>query len=154
MPPGNALWQVLCCCHLKRERKQPPPLPVAPARFRLIRIKQDPLRAIVQRFVLATLLLLIVTFITYFGRKGYVDNEHPDQLLTFIDSLYYATVTITTTGYGDYTPATRVGRSLAVAEALIGQLYLVTLVSLIVGNLGRTRRRGALRHGEAPVQED
>ncbi|MFN8174572.1 MAG: ion channel [Solirubrobacteraceae bacterium] len=70
------------------------------------------------------------------------------------DRLYFSFVTITTTGYGDYTPATRVGRSLAVAEALIGQLYLVTLVSLIVGNLGRTRRRGALRHGEAPVQDD
>lgn len=70
------------------------------------------------------------------------------------DRLYFSFVTITTTGYGDYTAATQLGRSLAVAEALIGQLYLVTLVSLIVGNLGRSRRPGALRHGEAPVQDD
>ena len=130
MPPGNALWQVLCCCHLKRERKQPPPLPVAPARFRLIRIKQDPLRAIVQRFVLATLLLLIVTFITYFGRKGYVDNEHPDQLLTFIDSLYYATVTITTTGYGDIVPVTQSAR---LVTTLVVTPIRVLFIVLLVG---------------------
>jgi len=44
---------------LKRERKQPPPLPIAPARFRLIRVKQDPLKAILQRFALASLLPLL-----------------------------------------------------------------------------------------------
>lgn len=63
------------------------------------------------------------------------------------DRIYFSFVTITTTGYGDYTAGTQLGRSLAVAEALIGQLYLVTLVSLIVGNLGRSRRPGALRRG-------
>lgn len=71
------------------------------------------------------------------------------------DRIYFSFVTITTTGYGDYTAGTQLGRSLAVAEALIGQLYLVTLVSLIVGNLGRTRRPGALRRGESlSGQED
>ncbi len=65
------------------------------------------------------------------------------------DRLYFSYVTITTVGYGDFTAATRVGRSLAVAEALIGQLYLVTLVSLIVGNLGRARRGR-----EAPAPAD
>jgi hypothetical protein len=51
--------------------------------------------------------------------------------------LYFSFVTITTTGYGDLTAATDVGRSLAIAEALIGQIYLVTVVAAIVGGLGR-----------------
>jgi hypothetical protein len=53
------------------------------------------------------------------------------------DYLYFSFVTLTTTGYGDLVAATDFGRSLAISEALIGQLYPVTVVALIVGNLGR-----------------
>jgi uncharacterized membrane protein len=49
--------------------------------------------------------------------------------------LYFSFVTITTTGYGDLTAGTDVGRSLAIAEALVGQIYLVTVVAAIVGGL-------------------
>ena len=49
--------------------------------------------------------------------------------------LYFSFVTITTTGYGDLTAGTDVGRSLAIAEALTGQIYLVTVVAAIVGGL-------------------
>jgi hypothetical protein len=55
------------------------------------------------------------------------------------DFLYFSFTTMTTTGYGDLTAAHDFGRSLAITEALIGQIYLVTLVALIVGNLGRAR---------------
>ncbi len=55
------------------------------------------------------------------------------------DFLYFSFATMTTVGYGDLTAAHDFGRSLAVMEALIGQVYLVTLVALIVGNLGRAR---------------
>ncbi len=51
--------------------------------------------------------------------------------------LYFSFTTITTTGYGDLTAGTDVGRSLAIAEALVGQIYLVTVVAAIVGGLGR-----------------
>ena len=53
------------------------------------------------------------------------------------DFLYFSFVTMTTTGFGDLTAAKDFGRSLAVTEALIGQIYLVTVVALIVSNLGR-----------------
>ena len=46
---------------------------------------------------------------------------------------------LTTTGFGDLTPAAGIGRLLAVLEMLLGQLYLVTVISLLVGNLGRGR---------------
>jgi hypothetical protein len=53
--------------------------------------------------------------------------------------LYFSFTTITTTGYGDLTAATDMGRSLAIAEALTGQIYLVTVVAAIVGGLSRQR---------------
>lgn len=57
------------------------------------------------------------------------------------DFLYFSFVTLTTLGYGDLTPAGDLARMLAVVVALVGQLYLVTVVALIVGNLGQQRRR-------------
>ncbi|MGZ4392213.1 MAG: ion channel [Gaiellaceae bacterium] len=53
--------------------------------------------------------------------------------------LYFSYVTLATLGYGDYTPATTLGHTLAVTEALLGQLYLVTVVALLVGNLSHQR---------------
>jgi hypothetical protein len=55
---------------------------------------------------------------------------------------YFSLTVLTTTGLGDFTPATRTGRALTVVEELIGQLYLVTVVALLVANVGRRPRRG------------
>jgi hypothetical protein len=49
--------------------------------------------------------------------------------------LYFSFVTLATLGYGDYTPAAELGRTLAVLEALLGQLYLVTVLALLVSRL-------------------
>jgi hypothetical protein len=54
------------------------------------------------------------------------------------DYLYYSFTTMTTTGYGDFTAGTGLGRGLSMIEALAGQIYLVTVVALLVSNLGRT----------------
>jgi Ion channel len=59
------------------------------------------------------------------------------------DFLYFSFATLTTTGFGDLTPAYDLGRSLTITETLIGQIYLVTVVALIVGNLGAQVRRPA-----------
>ena len=47
--------------------------------------------------------------------------------------MYFSLTTITTTGYGDFTSSTEFGRLLSMAEAVIGQVYLVTFVALLVG---------------------
>ena len=57
--------------------------------------------------------------------------------------VYYSFTSMTTTGFGDLTPATSGGRALAVLEMLAGQIYLVTVISLLVGNLRRARSSGA-----------
>ena len=54
--------------------------------------------------------------------------------------VYFSFTALTTTGFGDYTAATRGGRALAVLEMLVGQLYLVTVIATLVGNLRHQRR--------------
>jgi voltage-gated potassium channel len=57
------------------------------------------------------------------------------------DFLYFSFVSLTTVGYGDLTAAGGFGRSLAVLEAMFGQMYLVTVVALLVTNLRPARVR-------------
>jgi hypothetical protein len=53
--------------------------------------------------------------------------------------VYFSYVTLATLGYGDYTPAGNLGHALAVVEALLGQLYLVTVVALLVARMHTQR---------------
>jgi Ion channel len=54
--------------------------------------------------------------------------------------VYFSFEVLTTTGFGDLTAATPLGRALAVVEMLLGQLYLVTVIGVLVGNFaGRSR---------------
>jgi hypothetical protein len=58
---------------------------------------------------------------------------------SWTDRVYFSYTTLTTVGYGDFTAATGIGRISAISEALMGQLYLVSVVALVIGNLGRSR---------------
>ena len=53
--------------------------------------------------------------------------------------VYFSFVTLTTVGYGDYSPATSFGRTGANVEALLGQLYLVTVIALLVSRMTPSR---------------
>jgi hypothetical protein len=48
------------------------------------------------------------------------------------EDLYFSLAALTTTGFGDLAPATSIGRALASLELVVGQLYLVTIVTVIV----------------------
>jgi hypothetical protein len=56
--------------------------------------------------------------------------------------MYFSLTTITTTGYGDLTAASEFGRLLAMAEAVTGQVYLVTFVAMLVGLFAANRMAG------------
>lgn len=93
--------------------------------------------------VLCIYLLLGSLFGFAYGIVGSLDSnpffmQHAAE--TTKNFLYFSFVTITTVGYGDLTAASNLGRSLAIAEALTGQIYLVTVVAAIVGGLGGRRR--------------
>lgn len=74
-------------------------------------------------------------------------TQGPDQPTSVF--LYFSYITLATVGYGDFTPAHTIGRFAAVAEGLMGQLYLVTVLALIVSNLGR-KRDGSM----VPLEKD
>jgi hypothetical protein len=57
------------------------------------------------------------------------------------EHLYFSFVAITTTGFGDLAPANDVGRGLAALEIVLGQLYLVTVVAVIVTAAARGQLR-------------
>jgi Ion channel len=61
------------------------------------------------------------------------------QEATVSNCLYFSFTTLTTVGYGDFAARSDLGHTLAVFEALLGQIYLVTVVSLIVSNLRPAR---------------
>jgi hypothetical protein len=94
-------------------------------------------------------LLIAMFFATAFGLIALISGEQFFAQLDVapkdtpaVDYLYFSFVTITTTGYGDLTAATGVGRMTAVLEAIFGQLYLITVVALVVQNLGQKSRLG------------
>ena len=55
------------------------------------------------------------------------------------DFIYYSYTTLSTVGYGDLTATSALGRILSTTEALIGQLYLVTVVAILVGKMQAVR---------------
>jgi hypothetical protein len=77
------------------------------------------------------------------GQPFFVQTSHPSAM----DYIYFSFVTMTTVGYGDYSSALDIGRMLAVSEAIFGQLYLITVVSLVVQNLGARRQK---QHRDEP----
>lgn len=62
------------------------------------------------------------------------------------DYVYFSFITLETVGYGDLTPAAPLPRVLAFMEGLIGQLYLVTVIAVLVSNL-RPGMMGKSREG-------
>lgn len=102
-----------------------------------------PVRNILVRLGVALALILFVALLTYTGRDGYVDAEGDDVGL--LDSFYYATVSITTTGYGDVRPVSDQARLLTtilVTPARV--LFLILLVGTTLEILAQ-RSRDAYR---------
>jgi voltage-gated potassium channel len=87
-----------------------------------------PVRAIGQRVGLALLLVLLNWAIVLVEHDGYRDSY--DGSVSIVDALYYTTVTLTTTGYGDITPVTTGAR---LVNALVVTPMRLLFVILLVG---------------------
>ncbi|MFI0238383.1 potassium channel family protein [Streptomyces sp. NPDC016845] len=66
------------------------------------RIVERPLRQVARRVLMALAVLVLTAVLVWLDRDGYNDNS--DGRLDLLDAFYYATVTLSTTGYGDITP--------------------------------------------------
>jgi voltage-gated potassium channel len=86
-----------------------------------------PVRAIWKRVAVALLALVIAVITVYLGRDGYTDVRGVP--LSVIDCVYFATISLTTVGYGDLTPYTEAARlTNIVILTPLRILFLVVLV--------------------------
>lgn len=103
----------------------------------------SPGRRIARRLVYALLALLATVVIVYLGRDGYRDVRGTP--LGVIDCMYYATVSLSTTGYGDIAPYTETARLVNVILLTpLRVAFLIVLVGTTVEAL-TTASRQALK---------
>jgi hypothetical protein len=79
----------------------------------------------------------VIGLITEVSSKPYFVQH---ATVTEGDKVYFSFTALTTTGFGDFTPATSIGHALAVIEMLTGQLYLVTVIGLLIGSFAGRKR--------------
>lgn len=83
-------------------------------------------------FVYAGLTFVMPDAIAVGGQP--LDSEQVTNLDKHVSELaYFSFITLATVGYGDIVPVSPLARSLAVVEALLGQLYLAAFVARLVG---------------------
>ncbi|WP_208298632.1 potassium channel family protein [Streptomyces liangshanensis] len=88
---------------------------------------QRPLVQVTRRLVMALVVLFVTVFIVWIDNKGYHDNS--DDSVDFLDAVYYATVTLSTTGYGDIVPYSDSARLVNVL--LVTPLRVLFLIILV-----------------------
>ena len=104
----------------------------------------SPARALGWRLLLALILLALVTLVAYLDRGGYRDID--GSAVSFLDCLYYATVSITTTGYGDVVPVSDSARALTTFIVTpLRVLFLILLVGTTVEFLASATRANLRR---------
>ena len=99
--------------------------------IRLPRTEPGPFRLLATRLAVASGAVLFIAVVAYLGRAGYTDSAGDG--VSFLDALYYASVSVTTTGYGDVTPVSdgaRLVTTLVVTPVRV--LFLVLLVGTTV----------------------
>lgn len=95
--------------------------------IRMPEVTQSPVRAVLRRVAGALLALLITVAVVYLDRGGYRDTA--GRPLTSLDCVYYATVSLTSTGYGDITPVSATARLVNIL--LITPLRVLFLIVLV-----------------------
>ena len=87
-------------------------------------------------------LLIGLAFAVFYATLNAVDTHYffvQSTTPAAVDFVYFSFVVLTTVGFGDLTPRTPIGKVVVPGEALLGQIFLVTIVAALVGNLGRQR---------------
>lgn len=101
---------------------------------------RTPLRELSRRGLMALVLLALVVAVVWLDRGSYTDTS--DGIVGLVDAIYYATVTLTTTGYGDITPVTPHARIVnAIIITPLRILFLVLLVGTTLEVLANEGRR-------------
>ena len=103
--------------------------------FRHEQVTSDTIAGSICVFLLFGIIWTLVYQAIYFFDRSAFNNIATESLspTATVDLLYYSFATLTTLGYGDITPVSRLGRMFAVTQAIVGQLYLTVLVARLAG---------------------
>lgn len=102
----------------------------------------SPRQAINRRILLALLILLVMVLVVYVDRDGYRDGNGDGMSL--LDCFYYATVTLSTTGYGDITPSSDAARLVnVVVTTPLRVLFLILLIGTTLEVLTERSRQAS-----------
>ena len=102
----------------------------------------SPVRRIARRLLYALLVLAAAVLVVYLERDGYRDVDSEPTTLSLLDCIYYATVSLSTTGYGDITPVTDHARLMNVLLITpLRVLFLIVLVGTTVETLTTASRQ-------------
>lgn len=117
------------------------------------RVVERPLLQVAKRLSMALVVLLVTVFIVYLDRDGYGDNS--DGSVDFLDAFYYATVTLSTTGYGDIVPVSDSARLINIlAVTPLRVAFLIILVGTTLEVLTeRTREEWRLNRWRSSLRE-
>ncbi|WP_280299434.1 potassium channel family protein [Nocardia neocaledoniensis] len=100
----------------------------------------SPWVSLTRRVLFAILLLFTAATVVYVGRDGYHDNTGDE--LSFLDAMYYATVSLSTTGYGDIAPVTPSARLInTIVITPLRVLFLIVLVGTTLSVLTERSRQ-------------
>ncbi len=107
--------------------------------LRLPARRYGPLGTFAIRVGIAVACLVATTLLVYLERDGYKDSN--GTAVSLLDALYYATVTLSTTGYGDIVPVTEIARLMNILIITpLRFVFLITLVGTTVEVLTRRSR--------------
>lgn len=113
---------------------------VASATLRIPNTELGPARAIARRILMAVAALFVAAIVVYLGRSGYRHANGTE--LSFVDAFYYATVSLSTTGYGDISPISPRARALNIVVITpLRVVFLVLLVGTTLSALTETSRQ-------------
>ncbi len=108
--------------------------------MRLPREPRSPVRDALRRLLFALGLLALVTLVVWLGRDGYRDSTD-DGTVDLLDAVYYSTVSLSTTGYGDVVPVSDTARLVNVLVVTpLRVLFLIVLVGTTLEVLTKRTR--------------
>jgi voltage-gated potassium channel len=113
----------------------------------------SPITSIVRRIIWAVVALTAAVLLVYIDRDGYRDNN--DDGLSLLDCIYYATVSLSTTGYGDITPVSETARLVNILVITpLRVLFLIVLVGTTLAVLTeRSRQAFKLQRWRSKVRD-
>ncbi|MFG3011968.1 potassium channel family protein [Streptomyces cinerochromogenes] len=117
------------------------------------KVVERPIRQVLKRLIMALVVLVATAMVVYGDHDGYHDNA--DGAVDLLDAFYYATVTLSTTGYGDITPVSdgaRLANIFVITPLRV--LFLIILVGTTLEVLTeRTREEWRLNRWRSTLRD-